>query len=108
MNARSRQKRHEKHLGKWFFFVLLIVLNFSLVYRLLWGQQSFLAYHELATQYASIEQNIGQIDQENATISQEIRLLQTNDRYMEKMIRHRLNYVRDNEVLYLFDEYQEP
>ena len=39
----------------------------------------------------------------NLSLSREIRLLQTDQKYVEKMIRQRLHYLRDNEILYLFD-----
>ena len=45
-----------------------------------------------------------QAERKLADLSREIRLLQTDDSYVEKMIRQRLNYVRKNEILYLFDE----
>jgi len=108
MNTRSKSLSNESSLGKWFFFVLLFVLNISLVYRLVWGQQSLFAYHDLVAQYDDLKITILELEQENATISREIRLLRQDDGYMEKMIRHRLNYVRDNEVLYLFSERQDP
>lgn len=108
MNTRPKQGIPENHFGKWFFLLLLVVLNVSLVYRLLWGQQSLFAYHDLIAQYDALKINIVELDQDNAVISQKIRLLQHDDGYMEKMIRHRLNYVRDNEVLYLFSEGQKP
>ena len=40
-------------------------------------------------------------------MSRDIRLLQTDERYVEKMIRQRLHYVHENEVLYLFGDSSE-
>ena len=44
---------------------------------------------------------------ERAALSREIRLLKTDPAYVEKVIRQRLNYVRKNEILYLFDKSRE-
>ena len=83
--------------------VLALVVNASLVFRLVWGPRSVVSYRELAAQHAELEQEIERYDAINAALSREIRLLQTDGRYVEKMIRQRLNFVRSNEILYLFE-----
>ncbi len=108
MNARAQTVPKERKFWKIGFFALLLALNVLLAYRLIWGKQSLLSYYGLRSQYAELESAMRNLDEENAAISQEIRLLQQDDKYMEKMIRHRLNYVKDNEVLYLFNEGQKP
>ena len=47
------------------------------------------------------------LDEKRAALSREIRLLKTDPAYVEKVIRQRLNYVRKNEILYLFDKSRE-
>lgn len=61
-------------------------------------------YRELKQQYAELEKQLADVNTENLALSQEIRLLQSDNQYVEKMIRQRLHYVRDNEVLYLFGD----
>lgn len=84
--------------------VLALAMNITLAYRLIWGDQSVQAWQDLKDLQNSLTEQRVALDLRQAAISQEIRLLQTDSAYVEKVIRQRLNYVRNSEVLYLFDE----
>ncbi|MDR3362058.1 MAG: septum formation initiator family protein [Desulfovibrio sp.] len=86
-----------------FVLVALGVMNIVLFSRMVWGPTGILEYLELKRQHAEMEQKIADLDTQNLALSREIRLMQSDSRYMEKMIRQRLRYVRGNEILYLFD-----
>lgn len=87
-----------------FILVMLGVLNIVLFARMVWGPTGLVEYRELKQQYAELEKQIAGLDAENLSLSREIRLLQSDNQYVEKVIRQRLHFVRDNEVLYLFGE----
>lgn len=89
-----------------FILVALGVLNVVLFYRMVWSPQGLIAYHSLKEQHRGLENRVAELDKTNLLLSREIRLLQADDKYVEKMIRQRLHYVRDNEVLYLFTDSQ--
>ena len=85
-------------------FILLgiaILFNAMLLARLLWGAP---AWQTLRDREAELEDRVAVLDSLNAALSQEIRLLQSDSVYVERAIRQRLNFVRDNEILYLFEE----
>jgi cell division protein FtsB len=87
--------------------VLLTVslgLNIILLYSLIWGQDGAFAYKELKDECLTLEKKIQGLDEVNLALSKEIRLLRTDDKYIEKMIRTKLNFVRDNEILYTFPD----
>ncbi len=84
--------------------LLSIILNIVVVYSLVWGQQGVLAYKELTSLNQKLEHTIAELDEKNVLLSQEIRLLQTDEKYIEKVIRKRLNFVRSNEIIYIFPE----
>ena len=92
--------------------VVLGLVSAVLFSRMVWGPTGLLEYRELKKQYSDLEKQIADLDAENMSLSREIRLLQSDNQYVEKVIRQRLHYVRDNEVLYLFDAsvkpYREP
>ncbi len=102
--------RRTMSAGSWSFLWKLTILaiallvNVTLGVRLFWGPQSFANYHHLKTEQAQLQEQLEAQDIVNANLSREIRLLQTDERYVEKMIRQRLNYVKENEILYLFDD----
>ena len=100
MNVRSTANTSSKAtLWKVFILILAIIVNVVLASRLLWGPQSLVSYRELASQYAELLKERDGFDVVNAGLSRE-----SDEKYVEKMIRQRLNFVRSNEILYLFTE----
>lgn len=105
MTARNNTATSTKTaLWKLLILALAITVNVVLVARLLWGQQSLVTYRELSAQYVELLKERDKFDVINASLSREIRLLQSDEKYVEKMIRQRLNFVRSNEILYVFTE----
>jgi len=80
------------------------IANVVLCYRMIWGEQGLVAYQDLRVKYAQLELKVGQLDKDNRLLSHDIRLLQSDDLFVEKMIREKLYYVKENEILYLFDD----
>ena len=79
-----------------------LFLNMVLVYNFIWGERGAIAYKELRLRCDSLEERIRQVRESNLELSKEIRLLQSEEKYIEKTIRKRLNFVRNNEILYIF------
>ena len=81
----------------------LLAINAILLYRLIWSDtQGVLAYKTLKERHAVLEARIKELDEKNVALSREIRLLQSDEKYLEKIIRKHLNFVKDNEILYIF------
>lgn len=85
-----------------FVFAVAVLLNMVLLYTLIWGERGIIAYKELRLRCNALEERIRQAGADNLELSKEIRLLQSDEKYIEKTIRNRLNFVRDNEILYIF------
>ena len=86
---------------KRFIIGLLIVLNLFLAYKLLGGEQGLFGYQDLKGDYERLEEKIAELDRKNLQLSEEIRLLQSDRRYIEKIIREKMHYVKENELLYM-------
>lgn len=84
------------------FVGLSLAINCILLYNLVWGDQGLKAYKNLKDQHRVLEARIKEIDERNIALSREIRLLQTDEKYIEKVIRKRFNFVKDDEILYIF------
>jgi cell division protein FtsB len=80
------------------------LINVVLFWRMVWGPTGLVQYRELKAHYAQLEAKVAELDKGNMSLSKEIRLLQSDNTYIEKMIRQRLHYVRDDEILYLFSD----
>ena len=87
-----------------FLSVILGIINFTVFFFMIWGQNGLLAYQDLKEQLASLKKAKVELDAQNLRLSHEIRLLKTDQAYQEKMIRQKLRYIRDNELVYIFDE----
>ncbi len=85
------------------FMCFALLLNFTLGYRLLFSEQSFFAWQGVKEHYAKMQADLVDIKKKQADLSYEIKLLQTDNDHIERAIRERLNYVRENEVLYVFE-----
>jgi cell division protein FtsB len=79
-----------------------LLLNLVLCYNLVWGKSGAIAYMELRSRCEVLENRITTAGEQNLELSREIRLLQSDAKYIEKTIRNRLNFVRGNEILYIF------
>lgn len=78
------------------------LLDVALFGKMIWGPGGVVEYGELKRQYSDLRQHIAKLDDQNLALSRDIRLLQSDNQYMEKMVRQKLRYLRDNEVVYLF------
>jgi len=79
-----------------------LLFNMIMLYTLIWGTQGVIAYNDLKSQYKRLQAQIASLDNRNIALSREIRLLQSDGRYIEKMVRKRMNFVREDEILYIF------
>ena len=85
-----------------------LILNIFLALRMGLGDQGLAGYKELDGQHAELEARLQELDEQNILLTREIRLLANDERYVERVIRGRLHYIRDNEILYLFPESASP
>ena len=81
--------------------IILVVINFSLVYQLLGGNHGISGYRNLKDESESLAQKMLMIEGKNQVLSNEIRLLRNDKTYLAMVIRKEMNFVKPNEVLYL-------
>ena len=84
--------------------VISVVLYCVLLFSLIWGQRGIIEYKQSVEQNKTLEGRIADLDEQNIFISREIRLLQSDEKYVEKVIRNRLHFIRDNEIRYIFPD----
>ncbi|NDV19745.1 septum formation initiator family protein [Pseudodesulfovibrio sp. JC047] len=95
--------------GRIVLVVLLLVINLFLLVRLIWSNQGVFAYLELKGRYTSLQQKIDDVDRKSLDLSQEIRKLKSDKGYQEKVVREQMNFVKKDELLYIFpDENGQP
>ncbi len=83
---------------------LVLVLNVVLLYSLIWGDMGIRAYREQKKLHNKLERRVESLNTANAALKKEIDLLRNDEKYQEKLIRNRLNFVKRNEILYIFPQ----
>lgn len=83
-------------------FGFFVILNLILFYNLLWSAKGLFNFLELRTHHAKLEAIQETVDARCLELSQEIRWLTSDRAFAEKMVRSRLNYLKSNEILYVF------
>ena len=91
-------------LGRIILLSLIGIINLAICYFMIWGQNGLLALNELKQQDRELQELKADLDAKNLQLSHEIRLLKTDKSFQEKMIRQKLRYVRNNELVYIFDD----
>jgi Septum formation initiator len=81
---------------------VLIVVNVVLLFRLIWSEHGIIAYMNMRNRSAKLEDQLRDVDARSLDLSNEIRRLKSDRAYQERVIRERMNYVKENEVLYIF------
>ncbi|HWR05121.1 MAG TPA: septum formation initiator family protein [Humidesulfovibrio sp.] len=81
---------------------LLITVNVVLLFRLIWSDHGVIAYMNMRNRSVKLENQLREVDAKSLELSNEIRRLKTDRAYQEMVIRDRMNYVKENEVLYIF------
>jgi cell division protein FtsB len=81
---------------------VLIFVNLFLLFRLVWSEHGIFAYMNMRKRAARLESELLDIDAKSLELSKEIRRLKSDRAYQEMIIRERMNYVKENEVLYIF------
>ncbi len=91
-------------LRRRFLLGLLVLINLVLLIRLGFSEQGVFGYLELDEKVQELEHKIEVADNRTIELSLEIRRLKSDRAYQEKVIRSRMNYVKENELLYIFPE----
>ncbi|MBP3730505.1 MAG: septum formation initiator family protein [Mailhella sp.] len=94
-------------LWKFLLPAIAISVNAAFISSLMWGSNSIYTWSALKDKKNVLSQELAELNKQRSNLSREIRLLKADPAYVEKIIRQRLNYVRKNEILYLFDNEQQ-
>ncbi|WP_419787726.1 FtsB family cell division protein [Pseudodesulfovibrio sp.] len=90
--------------GRILLVALLLFINLFLLFRVVWSDQGVFAYLELKNRYAVLQSKIDAVDAKSLDLSQEIRRLKSDKAYQEKVVRERMNFVKKDEILYIFPD----
>ncbi|EPR42223.1 Septum formation initiator [Desulfovibrio sp. X2] len=86
------------------FLIILLAANVTLLGLVFIGNQGLFAYRDMRARYEDLAAKLKSVDQRSLELSQDIRLLKSDREHMERAVRAQTNFVRDNEILYLFPE----
>ena len=81
---------------------LILACNAVLLYSLIWSDKGIFAYLDLKSHQKELRQKLTALGSHSVDLSQEIRWLKSDKAFTEKMARAYGNYLRENEIIYLF------
>ena len=81
---------------------LILICNTILLYNLIWSDKGVFAYLDLKNHQKQLKVKLDNLAGRSLDLSQEIRWLKSDRAFTEKMTRAHGNYLRDNEIIYLF------
>ena len=81
---------------------LILFCNAVLLYNLVWSDKGVFAYLSLKDNQKQLKLKLDALAGRSLDLSQEIRWLKSDRAFTEKMTRAHGNYLRDNEIIYLF------
>jgi cell division protein FtsB/cell division protein DivIC len=81
---------------------LILSCNAILLYNLIWSDKGIFAYLDLKSHQKQLKLKVETLGSRSLDLSQEIRWLKSDRAFTEKMTRAHGNYLRDNEIIYLF------
>ncbi|MBI2027532.1 MAG: septum formation initiator family protein [Deltaproteobacteria bacterium] len=80
-------------------FFLILIFCFSL-----FGNKGLLRILSLKKEYQSIASNVEKVKTQNEELFKEIKLIEGERSYLEKAVREKLGFVRDDEIVYEFND----
>lgn len=88
--------------------LILITVLAALVVTFTLGQEGPRQLADLVAHRARLADENNHLQDENAQLELQIARLQTDDRYVQRLIRQQLGYVRSNELVYHFRSAEQP
>jgi cell division protein FtsB len=86
--------------------VLFISLGLATIVGLylVFGPKGLLHVHRLNQEKKALDQQVQVLEAENERLQQQILRLETDKEYLQKVIRDKLNVIKDDETIILFQE----
>ncbi len=82
---------------------LLLVIIFYFVWLTWFGSRGDRALRAVESEIDRVRDHNQELKVENQRLSHKIRLLQSDVRYQELVVRRELHMIRDNEILFVFE-----
>ena len=72
------------------------------------GPNGWMAYRNKKVEYQRLEEQVGNLQQENAELESRIKALKSDPKAIEKEAREQLRYAKPGEVIYVMPEAKPP
>jgi cell division protein FtsB len=82
----------------------LVILLSALFFQMVFAEGGIFGYIKLKREIASINTSVATIEKENKLLSEEIKRLQTDDKYLEDVVRQKYGFLREGEKLYRIEK----
>ena len=84
--------------------LLLVALILLVWYFSLFGEKGLIKIIQLRHERDRILADVSRMEEENKRLQEEIKRLRTDSRYLESVARRDLGLIKENEILFIFEE----
>ncbi|MEW5805763.1 MAG: septum formation initiator family protein [Acidobacteriota bacterium] len=106
VSGREKARKKRKKLTTRILAVLSVLFVLTLLVKAVFGDRGFLSVLRIQSEFASLCEEVGQLEEQNARLVKEIDRLRNDDYCKEKLARERLGFLKDGEVVFLFPEFE--
>ncbi len=95
-----------KEVKKRRFLILILVSFLILGFLTFFGEKGILHLLRLQKELKEIKDRTAKVEEENQKLKEEVRRLQQEKRYIEEIARKELGMVKEDEIIYQFEDKQ--
>ncbi len=102
LSTQGRSELKKKKLVSRVLTIAAVLFVMTLLVKAFFGDRGFLNVLKIRSQYASLYEEVRQLEERNSALLKEVKRLKSDDYYKEKLAREKLGFIKEGEVVFLF------
>ncbi len=102
LSTQGRAELKKKRLVSRVLTIAAVLFVMTLLVKAFFGDRGFLSVLKIRAQYASLYEEVRQLEDRDAALLKEVERLKSDDYYKEKLAREKLGFIKEGEVVFLF------
>ncbi len=104
LSGRRRVEKRKRKLISRVLILIGLLFAVTLMVKVFFGDRGFFGLLKIKSEYASILEEVNQLQNENVKLAEEINKLKDDKYYQEKIAREKMGFIREGEVVFLFTD----
>lgn len=104
LSEKGRAERRKRKLITRLLTLIGVLFTVTLLVKAFFGERGFVGLLKIKSEYASILEEVKQLDEKNVKLKEDINRLNNDQYYQEKLAREKLGFIKEGEVVFLFPD----